>query len=180
MFDPATDNVLKAMYSPNDKLGVELMGAVKWNGLKKAVAAISGDAVKRAVGVNPANINAAANRARMYAVRPSVTLQGNDPLVYELLGVNEGFCTELLGESLWQNIWGGISSGTHKILEWGEDIPIINASVERARETFATAKGIPTASEAAAVLYENRYKILVAALGVGAVVYFLTRKKGRR
>jgi hypothetical protein len=38
MYEYVTDNVLNAIYAPNDRLGVELMGATKWNALKKAVA----------------------------------------------------------------------------------------------------------------------------------------------
>lgn len=192
MFSPAMDNVLNAMYAPNDKLGVELMGATKWNGLKRAVSALSQDAVSRAIGNNPAALYNAAKRAANRAnsrnilieaarrARGASTLRGDDPFVYELLGVNENYCSELLGDGFFSDLWGSVKSGTHWLLEKGEDIPIINASVERFRQTVDTAKGVNSASGALTYITENSGKILLFGLGAGVLVYLLTRKKGRR
>ena len=181
MFTPAMDNVLSAMYAPNDKLGVELMGATRWNGLKRAVSALSANAVKNVAGKSDAAIYAAArnalnraNRARNFNRRP-VTVAG-DPLCAELLGANEAFCNELLGFS-WGETWTNIKNATHNILEKGENIPVADAAVDRIRGIFDVINNGTSAASTAASLYENRYKILLGGLGIGVLIYFLVRNK---
>ena len=182
MYTPAMDNVLSAMYAPNDKLGVELMGATRWNGLKKAVSALSANAVKRAVGPTDAAIYAAARNALMRAnrgrhlPRRPVFVSG-DPLCTELLGMNEEFCTELLGFPSLSSLWDSTKNVTHNILEWAEDKPVLDAMTSRFREITDVIKGGSTAASAAATAYENRYKILLGGLGVGVLIYLIMRKK---
>lgn len=186
MYDVVTDNVLNAIYSPNDKLGVELMGAVKWNALKKAVAANTVSKINKKFGGNRAkylnNVVRAANAARSIDYTPAGMLRRvnvttmNDPLCSELLGVNEEFANELLGYSL-SDLWRGTKKITHKVLEAGENVPVADAAVSRARDILSVFKTGSSAADTAATLYDNRGKIILIG-GVGAfILYLILRKK---
>lgn len=183
-YDYATNTVLNAMYAPNDRLGVELMGAVKWNGLKKAVSQLSANAVKKAVGTNPQTVLIAANNAlqRARAVRPAKgsykfkTMLNGSPLCSELLGLNEDFAAELLGYSL-SDFWRQTQNVTHDILNAGSKIPIIDAAVDRFREVEDAFTGGKKVVDTAAVVYDNRGKIILIGAGAAILLYFLLRKK---
>lgn len=185
MYDVVTDNVLNAIYSPNDKLGVELMGAVKWNALKKAVAANTVSKLNKKFGGNRAkylnNVVRAAKVARSndgignYKYLNKVVTM-NDPLCCELLGVNEEFANELLGYSF-SDFWRGTKKITHKVLEAGENVPVADAAVSRARDILSVFKTGSSAADTAATLYDNRGKIILIG-GVGAfILYLILRKK---
>lgn len=185
-YDYATNTVLNAMYAPNDRLGVELMGAVKWNGLKKAVSQLSANAVKKAVGTNPQTVLIAANNAlqRARAVRPAKgsykfvkrSMLNGSPLCSELLGMNEDFAAELLGYSL-SDLWRQTKNVTHNILEAGENIPVVDAAVERFRDITGVVTGGKKAVDTAAVVYDNRGKIILIGAGAAILLYFLLRNK---
>lgn len=187
MYDHVTDSVLNAIYSPNDRLGVELMGANKWNALKSIVAAKTVKKLNERNGGNRSrflnNVVRATNAARsndytaagmMKRARRSEIM--NDPLCEELWGVNEEFSNELLGYSF-SDFTRQVKKLTHKALEAGENIPVIDAAVDRFRQfenLFSTGS---KASDAAQTVYENRGKIILIG-GLGALgLYLLLRKK---
>lgn len=179
-YDYATNTVLSAMYAPNDRLGVELMGAVKWNGLKRAISNLSANAVKKAVGTNPQIMLIKANNAltRSKAIRPQKyrSMLGGSPLCAELLGMNEDFAAELLGYDF-GDFWRQTKNVTHDVLNAGAKIPIIDAAVERFREVEDVFTGGKKAVDTAAVVYDNRGKIILIGAGAAILLYFLLRKK---
>ena len=158
---------LNNLFNVNDRLGVELMGAGKWNGLKRAVTTMSANAIRNAA-VNPAR--------RCVGVR----LNGNDdPLCRELWGFNEDYAAELLGYSL-SDLWRQTKKVTHKVLEAGENIPIADAAVSRFRDITGAITGAKSAADVATVAYDNRGKIILIGGGAAILLYLLLRKKGRR
>jgi len=179
-YDYATNTVLSAMYAPNDRLGVELMGAVKWNGLKRAVSNLSANAVKKAVGTNPQIMLIKANNAlnRSKAIRPKKyrSILDGSPLCSELLGMNEDFAAELLGYSL-SDLWRQTKNVTHNVLNAGAKIPVVDAAVERFRDIEDVITGGKKAVDTAAVVYDNRGKIILIGAGAAILLYFLLRKK---
>lgn len=179
-YDYATNTVLNAMYAPNDRLGVELMGAVKWNGLKRAVSNLSANAVKKAVGTNPQIMLIKANNAltRSKAIRPKKLryMLNGSPLCSELLGMNEDFAAELLGYSL-SDLWRQTKNLTHDVLNAGAKIPVVDAAVERFRDITGVITGSKQVADTAAVVYDNRGKIILIGAGAAFLLYFLLRKK---
>lgn len=179
MYSSAMDNVLSAMYAPNDKLGVELIGATRWNGLKRAISALSANAVKNAAGSSDAAINAAAinalYRSRLPRPFPRPSVMSGDPLCAELLGMNEAFSSELLGSL--SDFGRQIKNLTHNVLEWGEDKPILSTAVQQVRDTIDVATGGKKVVDTASTIYDNRGKIILIAGGVGILLYFMLRKK---
>lgn len=186
MYDFTTDNVLNAIYSPNDRLGVELMGAAKWNALKKTVAANTVNQLNKVCGgnrnkfikrvVNAANAvrnNDPFNIARKSARIASVL---NDPLCSELWGINGEYADELLGYSF-GDFTRQVKKVTHKALEAGENIPVIDAAVDRFRQIENVFSTGSKAADTAQTVYDNRGKIILIA-GLGAFgLYLLLRKK---
>ena len=111
MYDHVTDSVLNAIYSPNDRLGVELMGANQWNALKRIISAKTVKKLNERNGGNRSkflnNVVRATNAARsndytaagmMKRARRARSQVMNDPLCAELWGVNEEFSNELMSE----------------------------------------------------------------------------------
>ena len=153
------------MYDVNDRLGVELMGRGKWNGLKKIVTRMSADAINKA---------AKNNGLRCRSV-PAVA----DPLCAELFGYNENYCNELLGYGF-SDLKNDIANTTHKILNVGSNIPVIDAAVERFRDYENMFKTGSNAADAAAVVYDNRGKIILGGVALAIVIYLLMRDKKKR
>ena len=180
-YDYAANTVLGAMYAPNDRLGVELMGAVKWNGLKRAISNLSANAVKKAVGTNPQIMLIKANNAlnRAKAIRPQKyrSMLGGSPLCAELLGMNEDFAAELLGSYGLSDLWRQTKNVTHDILNAGAKIPVVDAAVERFRDITGVITGTKQVADTAAVVYDNRGKIILIGAGAAILLYFLLRKK---
>ena len=104
------------MYDVNDRLGVELMGRGKWNGLKKIVTRMSADAINKAAKNNG------------FRCRPVPAVTVADPLCAELFGYNENYCNELLG-GWWTDLKNNVAGATHKILNVGSKIPVADAAV---------------------------------------------------
>jgi hypothetical protein len=179
-YDYATNTVLSAMYAPNDRLGVELMGAVNWNVLKRAVSNLSANAVNKAVGTNPKIKLILANKAlnRAKATRPHKfrSMLKGSPLCAELLGMNEDFAAELLGYSL-SDLWRQTKNVTHNVLNAGAKIPVVDAAVERFRDITGVITGTKQVADTAAVVYDNRGKIILIGAGAVILLYFLLRKK---
>lgn len=187
MYDHVTDSVLNAIYSPNDRLGVELMGANQWNALKRIISAKTVKKLNEINGGNRSrflnNVVRATNAARsndytaagmMKLARRSQVM--NDPLCAELWGVNEEFSSELLGYSL-SDLWRQTKKITHKVLEAGENIPVADAAVARFRDITNIFKTGSSAADTAQTVYENRGKIILIG-GLGAFgLYLLLRKK---
>ena len=178
MYGNEMDSVLSAMYAPNDRLGVELMGATKWNGLKKAVSKVTADAINKATnGVNIVPKAQLALKMANYVGGPRRVILNGDPLCSELFGPNVDFAAELLGESALSKLWSGTKKVTHKILEAGENIPVADAAVSRFRDIASVFSTGSKAADTATTLYENRGKVILICAGGGLLLYFLLRKK---
>lgn len=192
MYEYVTDNVLNAIYAPNDRLGVELMGAIKWNALKKAVAqktveklnkTYSGnrnkflEAVRRAQQLSAKNSSGdPIKSAKIAAIRYKIS-HLNDPLCGELWGVNDDYAVELLGSYGWGDFTRQVKKLTHKALEAGENIPVIDAAVDRFRQIENVFSTGSKAADTAQTVYDNRGKIIIIG-GLGAFgLYLLLRKK---
>lgn len=192
MYEYVTDNVLNAIYAPNDRLGVELMGAIKWNALKKAVAqktveklnkTYSGnrnkflEAVRRAQQLSAKNSSGdPIKSAKIAAIRYKIS-HLNDPLCGELWGVNNDYAVELLGSYGWGDFTRQVKKITHKALEAGENIPVIDAAVDRFRQIENVFSTGSKAADTAQTVYDNRGKIILIG-GLGAFgLYLLLRKK---
>ena len=191
MYDFTTDNVLNAIYSPNDRLGVELMGASKWNALKKTVAANTVNKLNKVYGGSRGRFSGAVVEAarKMRATSDPVSMAAkskrlmksgvlNDPLCAELWGINSDYADELLGYSL-SDLWRQTKKVTHKVLEAGENIPVADAAVSRFRDITNIFKTGSSAADTAQTVYDNRGKIILIG-GLGAFgLYLLLRKKKR-
>lgn len=189
MYDFTTDNVLNAIYSPNDRLGVELMGAARWNALKKAVAANTVNKLNRVYGGNRSRFSGAVVEAarKMRAPSDPVSIAAkskrlmksgvlSDPLCAELWGINSDYADELLGYDL-SDLWRQTKKVTHKVLEAGEKIPVADAAVARFRDITDIFKTGSSAVDTAQTVYDNRGKIILLG-GLGAFgLYLLLRKK---
>lgn len=160
----AVDN----LYCVDDRLGVELMGANKWNKLK------------RAVTISTTNILKAPKFKKVY---PSVNFR--DPLTNKLFGFNDRLGEELLG-GWWTDLKRNVASGTHKILEAGENIPVADAAVDRFRDIASIfnfgSKGASAVSSAAVWWEQNKVKVIVigGVLVIGGVYLLGRRGRGRR
>lgn len=190
MYDFTTDNVLNAIYAPNDRLGVELMGAAKWNALKKAVAAKTVDKLNKVYGGSRSRFSGAVVEAarKMRAPSDPVSMAAkskrlmknallNDPLCGELWGVNDDYAVELLGSYGWGDFTRQVKKLTHKALEAGENIPVIDAAVDRFRQIENVFSTGSKAADTAQTVYDNRGKIIIIG-GLGALgLYLLLRKK---
>lgn len=198
MYDYVTDNVLNAMYAPNDRLGVELMGAVKWNALKKTVAKNTVNKLNQVNGGNRNkflnNIVKASNKIRNSSISgiPSSVVNSlphapksiskvikgifGDPLCDELFGMNEEYAAELLGYSLGDFV-RQTKKITHKVLEAGENVPVIDAAVDRFRGITGAITGTSKAVDVAQTAYDNRGKIILIGGGAAILLYLLLRKK---
>lgn len=179
--------VLSAMYAPNDRLGVELMGAINWNALKKAVTRATQKAVNKSTGGVSLlqKANAALNRANVAtplkywgSSKNLKTLNGT--VCGELLGMNEPFCSELLGYSL-SDLTRQVKNLTHQALEVGEKIPVIDAAVARVRDIedviTGSKKAVDVAQNVTSTVYDNRGKIILGGAALAFLIYILTRKK---
>lgn len=161
------------MFDVNDRLGVELMGAGKWNGLKRAVSTMSANAIRqsRAGKFKPVSIVSSGLGRRLNGV--------DDPLCRELWGLNEDYAAALLGYD-WGDFWRQTKNVTHKVLEAGENIPIIDAAVEKARGVGKALGLAKDTSDVVTVAYDNRGKLILIGGGAAILLYLLLRKKGRR
>ena len=186
MYDFTTDNVLNAIYAPNDRLGVELMGAAKWNALKKTVASNTVKQLNKVYGGNRNKFinrvvkaaNAVRNNDPFNIARKSARIANvlNDPLCAELWGINGEYADELLGYSL-SDFTRQVKKVTHKALEAGENIPVIDAAVDRFRDIENVFSTGSKAADTAQTVYDNRGKIILIG-GLGAFgLYLLLRKK---
>lgn len=184
MYEAQLLGAVNNMFDVNDRLGVELMGAGKWNGLKKAVTTISANAIKMA-NVNTPVETVTAITKKLKKNKPykwgAWRLHGeDDPLCRELWGFNDDYAAELLGAKWYERTWDAIKGGTHKVLEAGENIPVIDAAVSRFRDITGAITGAKSAADVATVAYDNRGKIILIGGGAAILLYLLLRKKGRR
>ena len=172
MYESELMGAVNNMFNVNDRLGVELMGAGKWNGLKRAVTTMSANAIKqsRAGKFKPVSIVSYGLGRR---------LNGDDPLCRELWGFNDDYAAELLGYNL-SDLWRQTKKVTHSALEAGENIPVVDAAVERFRNITGAITGAKSAADVATVAYDNRGKIILIGGGAAILLYLLLRKKGRR
>lgn len=194
------------LYDVNDRLGVELMGAGRWNGLKKVVTRMSANAIQNAennaplmgfslssIGKRAGGITKRVSRAassissspskvtrRLPIFGKREFMHGeNDALCAELWGFNDDYAEELLG-GWWTDLKNGVADTTHKILNVGSKIPVADAAVERFRDITGVITGAKTASDVATVAYDNRGKIIIGGVALAIVIYLLTRDKKKR
>lgn len=195
------------LYDVNDRLGVELMGAGRWNGLKKVVTRMSANAIqnaennaplmgfslsslgKKSIGGITKRVSRAASyissspsklNRRMPIFGKRAFMHGeNDALCAELWGFNDDYAEELLG-GWWTDLKNGVADTTHKILNVGSKIPVADAAVERFRDITGVITGAKTASDVATVAYDNRGKIILGGVALAIVIYLLTRDKKKR
>lgn len=198
------------LFDVNDRLGVELMGAGRWNGLKKVVTRMSANAIQNAnnaplmgfslssvgkgitsmgkgitKGVSRAarSISGAPSKVTRrvsYGAKRSFMHGEYDALCSELWGFNDEYGEQLLGSLSWSSIKDGIADTTHKILEVGSKIPVADAAVERFRDITGVITGAKTATDVATVAYDNRGKIILGGVALAIVIYLLTRDKKKR
>ena len=161
------------LYDVNDRLGVELMGKGAWNGLKRAVTTMSANAIRNAnVGRRAANIKGNARRV-------NIRLNGDadDALCRALWGFNDEYAAELLGSYGWSDFTRQVRNLTHKALEAGENIPVVDAAVDRFRQIENVFSTGSKAADTVQTVYDNRGKIILIG-GLGALgLYLLLRKK---
>lgn len=154
------------LFAVDDRLGVELMGAPKWNKLKRIVT------------------NTTINALRMPKTTRRVFSYAADPVVTKLFGFNDRLGEELLG-GWYTDLKNGVASWTHKLLEAGEDIPVIDAAVDKFRDYenyFNYGSKAASAASSAAVWWErNKWKVIIigGAVIVGGV-YLLGRKSRKK
>lgn len=174
MYERELMGAINNMFDVNDRLGVELMGAGKWNGLKRAVTTISANAIRqsRAGKFKPSYIVSSGLGRRLNGV--------DDPLCRELWGINEDYAAELLGSYTLSDFGRQVKNLTHQALEIGENIPIIDAAVEKARGVGKALGLAKDTSDVVTVAYDNRGKIILLCGGAAILLYLLLRKKGRR
>jgi hypothetical protein len=186
MYEYVTDNVLNAIYAPNDRLGVELMGAAKWNALKKVVASKTVNQLNKVCGGNRNKFISRAIKAsksvrnndpfKVARTPARIANMLNDPLCSELWGFNGEYAAELLGYSI-GDFTRQVKKVTHKALEAGENIPVIDAAVSRFRDIENVFSTGSKAADTAQTVYDNRGKIILIG-GLGAFgLYLLLRKK---
>lgn len=184
---------LNNLFDVNDRLGVELMGAGKWNGLKKSVTNISAAALKqvptkisgfnRTTSAIEKAVQTMKNKSNIIDTSGynSLTLNGeNNALCQELFGYNYEYAAELLGRNWAGRLWDGVKETTHQVLNIGAKIPGASNVVEAIRDTADTIKGTKKATEVATIAYDNRGKIILIGGGAAILLYLLLRKKGRR
>lgn len=153
------------LFAVDDRLGVELMGAQKWNTLKRMVT------------------NSTINALRMPKTTRRVFSYVADPVATKLFGFNDRLGEELLG-GWWTDLKNSVASGTHKILEAGENIPIADAAVERFRDIASVfnfgSKAASSASSAYVWWEQNKWKVIIigGAVIVGGV--YLLGRRGRK
>lgn len=190
MYESELMGAVNNMFNVNDRLGVELMGAGAWNGLKRAVTTISANAIRKANATKPravygGNVSAIKKAIANATKKKRVFINGlDDPLCRELWGLNEDYAAELLGYDF-GDFGRQVKNLTHKILEAGENIPIASAAVSEARkygDMVQTALGLKkTGEDVVTTVYDNRGKIILIGGGAAILLYLLLRKKkGRR
>lgn len=165
-----TNTVVNKLYQPNDRLGVALMGAKKWNRLKMNVANTSRNYAAR--GYTPGVIR------KTYA----------SPIASQLMGFNDAAGVALLG-STWSNLKDTVTSTTHTALNIGKQIPITSGLVDTLRDVGSYFKwGSKASSEtdsaidaAAKAIKANKIKtaLILGGVGVGAafLIYYMGKKK---
>ena len=188
---------LDALYDVNDRMGVELMGASVWNGLKKAVAQTTGKALTVSkVANNPKNLryssgsNVSAKTANFSVGGHNFKidmLSGTDALTRELFGFNDEMGEELLGKSVWGKIKDGVTGATHAVLNAGSKVPYISNAVSDIRSVANIFKKSSSANDTAnaaisnvsAWVQANKLKTALIVGGVGVGAYLLLKKKKR-
>ena len=176
--------VVNDLYNVNDRLGVELMGAGKWNALKKAVTNVSAAAVNAKIPNVSSIVKTLNNKNKVIDISGynTLTLNGEpgDALCQELFGYNYDYAAELLGRNWAGRLWDGVKETTHNVLNIGAKIPGVSDVVASIRDTADTIKGTKKAADVATVAYDNRGKIILIGGGAAILLYLLLRKKGRR
>jgi hypothetical protein len=170
MYEYELMGAVNNLFDVNDRLGVELMGAGVWNGLKRAVTTLSANAIR--------NAKTATKGVKGFS-RPRVFLRGDDDqLCRALWGFNDDYAAELLGYSV-SDLWRQTKKVTHKVLEAGENVPVVDAAVSRFRDITGAITGAKDAADVAQTAYDNRGKIILIGGGAAVLLYFLLRKKKR-
>lgn len=173
---------VEALYDVDDQMGVELMGAPAWNGLKRAVVKHTAKVVSKA---NPWKV-ATTRQPSSFGSKVSKSAT-TDPLTKQLFGFNDQMGEELLG-GWWTSLKKNVSGATHSVLNAGSKVPYVSDAVKDVRAVANIFKKSNDANDSANAVIdsagewikENKIKIIVGSgLAIGGI-YLLTRKKGRR
>lgn len=185
---------VNALYDVNDRMGVELMGAPAWNGLKKAVVVHTANVLKgtcggELLGASLSDILKKATKVVSSSIYPKsakfalggknfqvTQLNGTDALTRQLFGFNDDLGYELLG-GWWTDAKNAVTGATHQILNVGSKIPVVDAAVERFRDITGVITGGKKAVDTATVVYDNRGKIILIGGAAAILLYMLLRKK---
>lgn len=172
------------LFDVNDRMGVELMGAAKWNGLKRAVVKYTGDqllgwSVKN-IAKSVANtgsgiakkLTTAAKSVLPYSTssgehlvintfnvpagaKQLQFLSGWDNLTRELFGPNDALGVELLGSKWYEKIGTGVKNATHTVLNAGSKIPYVSDAVSDVRSVANIFKKSSSANDSANAAISN-------------------------
>lgn len=172
------------LFDVNDRMGVELMGAAKWNGLKRAVVQYTGDEL---LGWSVKNMaKSAANTGSSFVQKVSSAaktmlpystssgghlvintfnvpagakqvqfLSGMDDLTRQLFGPNDALGVELLGSKWFEKIGTGIKNATHTVLNAGSKIPYVSDAVSDVRSFANIFKKSSSANDSANAAISN-------------------------
>ena len=97
------DYILSRMFSPNDGLGVELMGVEGWNMAKRKAATAARNVIKA---------------KRLFIVPEIIYCDPTpcrDDLAGVLFGIDENYCNELLGFSLTKSLKKAVSGAAKSV-----------------------------------------------------------------
>ena len=159
------------LFDVDDRMGVELMGATKWNGLKRAVVNVTANAIK-----NP-----------IYAQRLS-SGSGADALTRQLFGLNDALGVELLGSKWYEKLGTSIKDATHSVLNAGSKIPYVSDAVSDVRSVANIFKKSSSANDSANAaisnvsewIQANKLKTALILGGTGFVIYKIATRKKRK
>ena len=177
MYNSELLGAVDALFDVNDRMGVELMGAANWNGLKRAVVKYTGDQLlgwsvknlaKSAANTGSSlvkKVSSAAKTMLPYSTtgehlvintfnvpagaKQVQFLSGWDNLTRELFGPNDALGVELLGSKWYEKLGTSIKNATHSVLNAGSKIPYISDAVSDVRSVANIFKKSSSANDSA-------------------------------
>lgn len=175
MYSSELLGAVDALFDVNDQMGVELMGAAKWNGLKKAVTKVTASALANPKTYSGKGLTAMIRKAKSNKSgsswvdkinsklkktnsnikgiesirRIAANLNGADPLTNELFGFNDELGVELLGAKWYQKLGSAIADATHTVLNAGSKVPYISDAVSDVRSVANIFKKSSSANDSA-------------------------------
>ena len=177
MYNSELLGTIDALFDVDDRMGVELMGAANWNGLKRAVVKYTGDQLlgwsvkklaKSAANTGSSLVKKVSSAAKTIIPHSTTSeqlvintfnvpagakqiqfLSGMDDLTRQLFGPNDALGVELLGAKWYQKLGSGIASATHSVLNAGSKIPYVSDAVRDVRSVANIFKKSSSANDSA-------------------------------